>query len=59
MLVIAAERLPHDPGTVLSEAPWSCESAIVFAATPGVEHWNPDPVHLVSAVKLLVLKAHV
>ena len=32
MLVITAERLPHDPGTVLSEvpAPVGCVSWIVF-----------------------------
>ena len=37
-----------DTGTVLSEAPWSCESAIVFGDKPGMEHWKPDPVHLVA-----------
>ena len=59
MLVITAERLPHDPGTVLSEAPWSCESPIVFGAKPGMKHWKPDPVHLVATDELEELKAHV
>ena len=36
MVVITAERLPHDPGTVLSEAPADCESVIVFTGKPRV-----------------------
>ena len=48
MLVITVERLPHDPGTVLSEAPFCCESVSVFAAELAVaRHWKPDPVHIV------------
>ena len=59
MLVITAERVPHDPGTVLSEAPAVCGSVIVFAGAPGVEQWKPDPVHLVFTVKIGLSKAHV
>ena len=47
MLVITAERLPHDTGTPLSEAPADCESVIVFTGEQGVKHWKPDPVHCV------------
>ena len=48
MLVITAERLPHDPGTALSEAPVCCESVSVFAGELAVAgHWKPDPVHCV------------
>ena len=68
MLVITAERLPHDPGTVLSEAPFCCESVSVFAAELAVAgHWKPDPVHCVKIVgivgelelEFIKLKAHV
>ena len=60
MLVITAERLPHDPGTALSEAPAVCVSTIVFAGEPGVEHWKPgDPVHYVLIVPNPELMAHV
>ena len=60
MLVITAERVPHDPGTVLREAPAVCVSAIVFAGEPGVEHWKPgDPVHCVVTVPNPELRAHV
>ena len=48
MLVITSERLPHDPGTVMSEAPVCCESVSVFAGELAVaRHWKPDPVHCV------------
>ena len=61
MLVITAERLPHDPGTVLSEAPADCVSWIVFAgAPPNDGHWKPgDPVHHVMILLKLELRAHV
>ena len=59
MLVITAERLPHDPGTVLSEPLDDCVSWIVLAATPGLEHWKPDPVHCLMTIRELELKAHV
>ena len=38
MLVITAERLPHDPGTVLSEAPADYGSVIVSTGEQGVKH---------------------
>ena len=63
MLVITAERLPHDTGTVLSEAPApvACVSAIVFAgALPTDGHWKPgDPVHRVMILSKPELRAHV
>ena len=60
MLVFTAERLPHDPGTALSEAPVDCESWIVLAAEVAVAgHWKPDPVHSVRIVLKLELKVHV
>ena len=59
MLVITAERLPHDPGTVLSEVSFVCVSTIVFAGEPGVEQWKPDPVHCVLTVTKFELKVHV
>ena len=60
ILVFTAERLPHDTGTVLSEAPAACVSAIVFAGEPGLEHWKPgDPVHCVVIVLKLESMAHV
>ena len=61
MLVITAERLPHDPGTVLSEAPADCVSAIVFAGVPPTDgHWKPEgPVHHVMMLLKLELKVHV
>ena len=62
MLVITAERLPHNPGTVLSETPpVGCVSAIVFARTPPNDgHWKPgDPVHHVMILLKLELRAHV
>ena len=37
MLVITAERLPHDTGTVLSEAPDDCVSWIVFTGPPALD----------------------
>ena len=58
MLVITAERLPHDTRAVLSEPLDDCESWIVLAAAPGLEHWKPDPVHCVIAVDP-ELKVHV
>ena len=58
MLVITAERLPHDPGTVLSEAPVCCKSVIIFDGL-FAGHVKPDPDHCVAAVKVEVLKAHV
>ena len=58
MLVIAAERLPHDTGTALSEAPVGCVSWIVFDGL-FAGHVKPDPDHCVAAVKVVVLKAHV
>ena len=60
MLVITAERLPHDPGTVLSEvpAPVGCWSVIVFGGL-FAGHVKPDPDHQVTAVITEVLKAHV
>ena len=60
MLVITAERLPHDTGTVLSEAPApvGCWRVIVFDGL-FVGHVKPDPDHQVAAVKLEELKAHV
>ena len=63
MLVITAERLPHDPGTVLSAEPASVGrvSAIVFAGAPPIDgHWKPgDPVHCVMIIPNPELKAHV
>ena len=61
MLVITAERLPHDPGTVLSGAPADCVSWIMFAGEPPTDgHWKPgDPVHHVMIVLKPELKAHV
>ena len=60
MLVITAERLPHNPGTVLSEEPAACESWIVLLGAPGVEHWKPgDPVHCVVIIPNPELMAHV
>ena len=60
MLVITAERLPHGTGTVLSEAPapFGCVSWIVFDGL-FAGHVKPDPDHQVTAVKVVVLKAHV
>ena len=60
MLVITAERLPHDPGTVLSEvpAPVRCVSWIVFDGL-FAGHVKPDPDHQVATVITEVLKAHV
>ena len=58
MLVITAERLPHDTGTALSETPADCVSAIVLAGAPALEHWKPDPVHCVIAATP-ELRAHV
>ena len=60
MMVITAERVPHDTGTSLSGVPGSvaCVSTIVFAGeVPG--HVKPDPVHLVIAEAPELLKAHV
>ena len=58
MLVITAERLPHDTGTVLSGENASCVSIIVeFTGDP--VHWKPDPVHSAMVVMELELKAHV
>ena len=60
MLVITAEKLPHDTGTVLSEALDDCVSRIVFAGTPPIDgHWKPDPVHSVVTTAKAELKAHV
>ena len=59
MLVITAERLPHDPGTVLSEPLDDCMSWIVLAGAPGLEHWKPDPVHCVMTIGELELMVHV
>ena len=60
MLVITAERLPHDTGTALSEAPEDCVSRILFARTPALDvHWKPDPVHCVVTAAKAELKAHV
>ena len=60
MLVITAERLPHNPGTVLSEEPAACVSTIVFAGEPGVEHWKPeDPAHCVMIIPNPELMVHV
>ena len=61
MLVITAERLPHDTGTVLSAAPAACVSWIVFAGEPPTDgHWKPgDPVHRVLLTTKPELMAHV
>ena len=60
MLVITAERLPHDDGNVLSEAPAGCESVSTFSAEVAMAgHWKPDPVHSVRIVLKLELMAHV
>ena len=61
MLVITAERLPHDTGTLLSEAFDDCVSWIVFAGAPLADgHWKPgDPVHCVRIAEELELRAHV
>ena len=61
MLVITAERLPHDPGAVLSEALAGCVSAIVFTGTPALDgHWKPgDPVHCVVMVRKAELRVQV
>ena len=60
MLVITAERLPHDTGTALSEAPVFCESVSVFIGDIAKDgHWKPDPVHHVMIVLKPELKAHV
>ena len=60
MLVITAERLPHDPGTALSEtpSPVGCWSVIIFDGL-FAGHVKPDPDHCVAAIKVEVLKAHV
>ena len=57
MLVITAERLPHDTGTVLSEALDDCGSAIEFTGVR--EHWKPDPVHSVVRTAEFELRVHV
>ena len=60
MLVITADRLPHDTGTVLSEALDDCESEIVFLGEPALaEQLTSDPVHHVLAVIQPVQRAHV
>ena len=60
MLVITAERAPHDTDALLSEALAVCVSTIVFTGEPGVEHWKPeDPVHCVLIVLKLELRVHV
>ena len=61
MLVITAERVPHDPGTVFSGAPDDCVSWIVFAGEPLTDgHWKPgDPAHCVLIVPNPELMAHV
>ena len=55
MLVITAERFPHDTGTVLSEVLDDC--AIEFTGVR--EHWKPDPVHSVVRTAKFELRTHV
>ena len=58
MLVITAERLPHDTGTVLSDIFPTCMSVIVFDGL-FVGQVKPDPAQNVTTVKLALLRAHV
>ena len=59
MLVITADRLPHNTGTVLSEALADCVSGIVLTREPGMEHWKPDPLHCLVITTEFELRAHV
>ena len=58
MLVITAERVPHDTGTVLSAEFPTCVSVIVFGGM-FVGQVKPDPAHEVVTVKPALLMAHV
>ena len=60
MLVITAERVPHDTDTVLGGVPVACVSTIVFAGLVAGQV-KPDPVHqvVIEAKPELLYKAHV
>ena len=60
MLVITAERLPHDTTGGLVKPADACGRSIVLRTEPGLAgHWKPDPVHLVFTVEPALLKVHV
>ena len=50
MLVITAERLPHDTTAVLSDNPAPCESVIALATGLAEGQRKPDPVHCVLTI---------